>query len=190
VSKVEELKSRRDTQLTRLEAVIQELIAVISSDVTPFVQREMRRIFVAAGAYAETLDDDAVKRIKSTLVERAGGLQRELADKLSSTALWAGDDVPTAEGKTLEPNTAVWDVLQGLATSTATIARDLGFTEPEDGWDIVYRTPTWFIEGAYAPGLIEKYWTQLSLLRELDAEIGEAEAVERAERLAARWDTL
>ena len=190
MSTVDELRASHEDQKERLGSVIDELIEVIVSDINPFLEREMRKVFVASGDFGAGFDDDKVLEIKKKLADQAEELGDKLKAKLGEQSLWIGEEVPSAEGKTLERNEMVWAELQSLSTTVVDTAKEIGFEEPDEGWDIIYRTPTYFIDGVYAPGLIEKYWTQLQVMRQLEEEINEAEKELQKEQLAERWDRI
>ncbi len=185
---LDDLHKQRAEQAARIMDSVNELVGVIVHDVPAFVLREVRRAFIAAMAFSEGLDEDAVKTLKA----RAGAFGEEisasLAKALEQDALWLDVEGGEMGGKTLEANLVVWRTLQGVAETTSGLLREVGFPEPEDGFGVVYKTPTWFIERRYAPGLIDKYWTQLALLRHLDQEIDQHTKVLRRVTLESRWD--
>jgi len=184
----EELEQRRDALETRLQEVVTELVDAIVEDIPGFVLRSARTAFVDAVDYAEELDPSEVKALKADLESRGRDIASEVDGRLRDFDIWLDDRIAAAEGKTLEPNSEVWSVLQSIADEAEGALADAGIPVPEDGFGLTYRVPTWFIAGSYPPGLIEKYWTQLSLVRELDVEIAERDLERRKEQVAQLWD--
>lgn len=190
---IDELRARLEAQSARLDEVIAELTSAICTDVPAFVARSARQVFVAQPLeHAAAQGEDEIRRLKQALGEHGERIASAARSTLDDRALWRSGDVPDGDSKSLEGNAALWHAVQEIARQTEEALRELGL-QPAPGRDdlgLVYRTPTWFIDGKYPPGLVEKYWTQLALLRDLEHRITEETERQQREALGQRWDDV
>ena len=144
-----------------------------------------RRAFIESVDQVEEKSDDEIADMKRKLSEFSSELVKKyrtlLLDNLDA---WIGPDVPLDTGKTLDANPAISQTLRTIATDVEAFIVELGITP----LDIVYKTPAYFINGKYAPGMIEKYWAALADLRALEAEHAAAVRDAKKARMAQRWD--
>ncbi|MDX9722433.1 MAG: hypothetical protein RBU37_16935 [Myxococcota bacterium] len=184
---LEDIKARRDATQQRIVREAAELADVVARDIPAFVQRELRRVFVEALDFSESLTDEQLVSIKNRIQSFSKELAETVKKELENGELWLDPKIEIKVGKTLEQHAPAWAVLQTIAQKTKALAVELGFPNTAD-LELVYKTPTWFMEGRYAPGMIEKYWNQLGLLREIEAELLAYETEMRRDALAQRWD--
>ena len=185
---LEELQARKETLKNRLMDSAAEFVELVVSDVPAFMTREVRKVFVSALDFSESLNDEALKALKAKIRTRGAEVGVELVARLADESLWLHAEVPSGELRTLETNAAVWDVLQTVARATTALMLEEGFPTPEEGFGIVYKTPTWFIDGKYAPALIEKVWSSLVTMRHVDEELEATRRQQRQDALQERWD--
>lgn len=181
-----ELKARKDVQRQRLMSGINELVDLIVTDIPAYVIRELKKAFVNNLGFAEATDDQGVVALKRSAAAFANTLAEDMRANLAAEPLWLGPDVALGEGKCLDANLPLTQCLQDIAGRTAAFFADKGLGQVE----LQYKCPTWFIEGRYAPGMIEKYWSQLALLREMEQEIIALEIEQRRLSQSTRWDAL
>lgn len=189
---LDELREQRTALSTRLDETIADIVAVIASDVPAFVARAARQVFVAQPLeHARKLGPDEVRRLKTKLNDAAPRIAALVTDTLADRTLWRRDDLePGADLKSLEHNAPLWHAVQEIARQTEALLAELGLEPPVDqsAFGLVYRTPTWFLDGKYPPALVEKYWTLQTQLRDLDQRIAEEAEKQEREALARRWD--
>ncbi len=168
--------------------VVGAMRAVLAKDFAIFPSRVGKKRFLDGGSFSESLSDAQIKAIKADLQSLVTGTLADVLRALEPLDPWlvAKAELPREPPRTLEPNAAVWAELQRGASAVAAVLEKHGF--PDRLCAVTYKTPTWFIDGAYMPGLIEKYWKWLGLLAE--AEMRERKIEEDAGRrsLSHRWD--
>lgn len=182
---LDQLDAQIATVRTKLDAQIRDLVEVIVNDIPTFAQKNVRRAFIESVDQVEEKSDDEIADMKRKLSEFSSELVKKyrtlLLDNLDA---WIGPDVPLDTGKTLDANPAISQTLRTIATDVEAFIVELGITP----LDIVYKTPAYFINGKYAPGMIEKYWAALADLRALEAEHAAAVRDAQKARMAQRWD--
>lgn len=186
---LDELLERKRNLETRIQEGIDELIDVITLDIPDYLGREVRKRFIAAVDQAEDFDEATVQRIKASIQERAESLEASIRETLSSLDIWLEPDVPAAEGKSIAPNTEVWRALQTIAEAVPVLLESHNIPQLETD-HFEYQTPSMFIKGKYAPGLIETYWSRLAQYRLLNTEVAKRNQELTRERLAKLWDDV
>lgn len=184
-SALHRLDGRLDSMRSKLDAQIRELADVIVNDIPTFAQKNVRKSFIESVDRVESKSDGEIAELKQKLRDFSASLtEKYRAALLAGMDIWRGSDVALDAGKTLDGNAAVSAILSQIATDVAE------FIEAADlcPIDIVYKTPAYFINGKYAPGMIEKYWMGLAALRALEKEREQAECEAKKVRVAQRWD--
>ncbi|MBQ4359448.1 MAG: hypothetical protein II767_04260 [Proteobacteria bacterium] len=172
----------------QLKPQILSICDVIVGDIPNFVLRQVRAAFIEDVSYAESKSDAELTELKARIAAFGADLAKEIREKLTADMeTWWGPQVKLEKtGKTLEGNESIWAVLSGIAPRIAKFMESEGIRPTE----IRYTTPARFIEGKYLPGMIEKYWAQLSALRALEDERTAADGEARRQRQADRWDSI
>lgn len=182
-----ELNERRAVLLAQIERAVEQLCEVIQTDIVGFAIKAVRRAFIEDTHFAQSQSDEALKDFKARLHAFVQGLAQSCSERLRADMdLWLGEDVAASEGKTLEANARVWAILAEISPSIARFMHDAGL----HGEIAQYKTPMYFIDGKFAPGIIEKYWASLASLRALDQEIEQDAAERLRDEQASRWDNL
>lgn len=188
---LEELESQQQQLTEQVMVLAREITAAIAEDITTFMNREVRRRFIEAVDFAESVDDTKVREIKDAIQQQSEALGVDLKETLANEALWL---IPPPEGelgKQLEPNQGVWSALQRLALGAAEFLAAFHFpADNDEGFVIAYRPPSYFVAGKYLPGLVEKYWKLLSRRQRLADEVSAIDLEQRRKTLVERWDRL
>lgn len=172
----------------RLSAQISELVEVIVNDLPGYALKNIRRAFIEDVEFAESKSDAELTEFKARISAFGQQLSSEIrASLLENLEDWWGQDVALDNaGKTLNGNAKIWAKLDVINVRLS----EFMAKENLKASDIHYTTPARFIEGKYPPGMIEKYWSQLGILRAAEAERAELDLEARKARLAQRWDSL
>ena len=183
---LDQLDEQLEAIRAKLQLQIVELVDVITGDLPTFTLKQIRRAFIEDVEFAEKLSDAELTAFKSRVHAFGDALAVEIrASLLDDMDAWWGKAVPLdAGGKTLDGNPAI-------AAKLAVIAPKIeAFIDHEhlSPIEISYKTPAYFIQGKYAPGMIEKYWSQLANLRAAEESRAIVDREERKARLAQRWD--
>ena len=172
----------------QLNQIIAEIRAVLAIDLREFPIRAAKKRYLALPEFAATITSDSLSKLKSELKEAAETKASEIIQTLSEFDIWVEGISPPGNkaAKTLRDNRKVSEALRGIAETTREVLESYGF--PEALLDIHYDPPTWFIDGKYLPGLIEKYWKALASLRNLAREHKRAQHEQEVQVLAERWE--
>ncbi len=185
---LEQLDEQIKAIKARLLIQIEELVGIITKDLPDYALKNIRRAFIEDVDFSEQKSDDELKSFK----ERVHAFGQTLSEDIRTSLLsdmndWWGSEVSIASaGKTLDGNAAIQAKLCVISD------RIKQFLEEEHlhAIEVEYRTPARFIDGMYPPGMIEKYWSQLSILRSAEEERKVLDREARKARLAQRWDSL
>lgn len=185
---LEQLDEQIDAIKDKLQSQIKELVDIIANDLPDYALKSIRRAFIEDVDSAEQKSDAELAEFKSRVVE----FGKKLAEDMRSSLLenmeqWWGNGVSIeGAGKTLDGNKAIYAKLSMISE------RITAFIESEhlQKIEVIYHTPARFIDGKYPPGMIEKYWSQLAILRNAEEERSVLDREARKARLAQRWDEL
>lgn len=185
---IETLDSEIEKTKSQLRPQIEAICDVIVNDLPNFVLKQIRTAFIEDVAFAESKNDAELVALKGRIAEFGKSLSDEIRSMLLAdmNAWWGAEVSIEKTGKTLEGNDAVWKVLSQIEPRL----NDFIWKEGIKAIEIHYTTPARFIEGKYLPGMIEKYWAQMTALRALENERAEADQEARKENQASRWDSL
>lgn len=186
--KLEQLDEKIVAIEERLAQQVRELVDVITGDIPNFALKQVRKAFIEDVAFAEKQTDAQLSEFKANVETMGKGLSQSVRTSLlEDMSIWeCADAAPGDDGKSLNGNPAVARRLEAVARTVSDFIVKSGLKAME----VVYRTPTYFINGKYAPGMIEKYWAELGKLREA-RQARKAEDLEvRRENLAKRWDMV
>jgi hypothetical protein len=179
----QEQESLRD-QVMKLAAEISDLI---TRDIQSFMSREARKRFIQEPAFAESVDDGRLKELKQAIRARATQLSEGIKEALAAPALWLTQTPEPVRSKSLEPHAAIWAILQRIPESARELLAAFQFPEGEAP---VYAPPSYFIEGKYLPGLVERYWTLCAKHQELEVRLGSLSLEARRKQQGERWDSV
>ena len=185
---LEQLDEQMDAIKAKLHGQITELVDIICNDLPDYALKNIRRAFIEDVDSSERKTDRELAEFKA----RVQAFGKKLSDDVRASLLenledWWGSDVSLeGAGKTLDGNAAISKRLSVVSERILAFLKDEGLTEIE----VSYHTPARFINGKYPPGMIEKYWSQLSLLRAAEEEHAVLDREARKAKLAARWDSL
>lgn len=182
---LEQIDEQIESAKLKLNANIRELVEIIVNDIPTFAQKHVRRAFIENVDRVENKTDAEIAEIK----EKLGVFSHNLVEKYRAELLadenrWIGKDVPLDAGKTLDGNPFIAPILARIADDIRAFIESIDLLPLE----MIYKTPAYFINGKYAPGMIEKYWAQLADLRSLEEEYAQIEHETRKNKLAQRWD--
>lgn len=179
-----------DAEKTRqhLAEIVTEIRSVLSVDLRDFPIRAAKKRYLALPEFAATITAEKLGELKGALGSAAEKRATQIMRTLEDEAIWIEDVTPSGNKlpKTLRDNRTVTEALSGIAEITHDILKDFGF--PAALLDIHYDPPTWFINGKYLPGLIEKYWKTLAALRQQSREHKRAQHEHDVQVLAERWE--
>lgn len=172
----------------QLKPQIEAICDVIVNDLPNFVLKQVRNAFIEDVSFAESKKDEELVALKERIAAYGQSLASEVREKLlADMDAWWGAAVSVEKtGKTLEGNVAIWNILSQIEPRLSEFIANEGLKSVE----IHYSTPARFIEGKYLPGMIEKYWAQMTALRALESERAEADQEARKTKQASRWDAL
>ncbi len=185
-----EVNERTQAIRTQLSQTIERMRRVLEADLRAFPSREGKRCFVEAGDDAQHMDDESLRSLKDELAELASVHVDSIMARLQDDNQWLNIDqeIPDPVPKTLVLNSTIMTILEDIARQTRAVlqAKDL----PDDVLDFSYKTPTWFIDHEYMPGLIEQYWELLVALREANREARTEQADQDTQDRTKRWDEI
>ncbi|MBR56743.1 MAG: hypothetical protein CMH54_01660 [Myxococcales bacterium] len=172
----------------RLSETIDRIRNVLQNDLSAFPLREGKRCFVASGDGASHLDDDKLRAMKQELKSVATIHADAIMAKLEDETLWLQLDleIPNPVPKTLLLNVPLMTVLEEIARQTRAVLQAHGF--PDDVLNFSYKTPTWFIDHEYMPGLIEQYWGLLTALKTANSDALQQQVDQDTDARKQRWD--
>ena len=182
------LDERAETAKTQVAAVIDEMHAVLAEDLPAFPGREGKKRFLDAPEAADKLSGDELAALKRDLREVADTVCAEVVSSLQAHEPWLHEQASVEEGgaRVLDGSPEVAGAFHRVARATQAVLERRGLASAEK--PVRYKTPTWFIEGRYMPGLIEKYWRWLSELQEIEREKARTARETERRSLAERWE--
>ena len=181
---IEELDGQIELSRQRFNQVIEQISAVLCSDVAAHVAKASKAAFLGQPAVADALDDVQVKALKAQALEAGQAGARRLREALAGSDAWLDGPDTTSDDRSLEDAVAVWGHVQVIDDATQELLSGFGF----DGAGVTYTPPMYFVDGLYLPTLVEHYWR---LRKEIGALEGEKVAMDAASvraRLESRWN--
>ena len=171
-----------------LQWITEQIRAVLADDLLEFPVRTAKKRYLALPEFAATLTAEKLGDLKETLRKAGQKSTDEILATLKDERIWIDDVTPPGNKapKSLRDNRAVTETLAKIAETTRVVLEDFGF--PEAILEIHYDTPTWFINGQYLPGLIEKYWNCLWEHRQQARENKRAQHDHDLQMPAERWE--
>lgn len=185
---IETLDIEIEKSKAQLKPQIEAICDVIVNDLPNFVLKQVRAAFIEDVSFAESKKDEELVELKARIAAFGQTLSSDIHQRLlSDMDAWWGDAVSIEKtGKTLEGNDQIWNILSEIKPRLTQFIQGEGLVAV----DFKYATPARFIEGKYLPGMIEKYWAQLTALKALQNERIEADREARKTKQATRWDAL
>jgi len=180
--------NRRVEQIKQqLRDVIVEMNTVLAADLPAFPPRIAKKYFLSGAERSEAMTEDQLRSFKQEITDISTGLVPKVLETLSNPSIWlTSSPNESSSRRDLSQNTSVWEELASVAKATEAVLQNSPLGPCEDG--VHYRTPTFFIDGLYMPGLIEKYWALLEHYHSAKEE----ERVQKTQRtmksLAQRWE--
>jgi len=188
---IAELREQERLIRERTVAIAKETIEVLAIDLPLFVEREVKRAFVADPDFAERLDDDAVRAIKDDIRDRATATAAAVVASLQEWDLWLGGYARVEGAKTFEDYPELWDRVCAIGQPAQEILAAHGFPGAKEAAEAIrYRQPKWFINGRLLTTLAEKYWRSMGELASVRAELEALDLQHRREALKQRWDAV
>ncbi len=186
----DEVKDLRAREVRAIQAVLKlkaEILPTLADDLARFPEREVRKRFVSSPEFAETLDDEALARLKAEVSRRAVAMRDRVISLMDEDDRWLAGVDCAGPGKSLAENGRLWEPTGAAVDLVRELLTAYGFPKPEE-YPTEYRMPTWFIGGKYLPALAEKYWACMAEVREARARIREVEEGLVRSGLGRRWD--
>lgn len=185
---LEQLDEQIESIKAKLQLQISEFVNLISNDLPDYALKQIRRAFIEDVDFSEQKSDAELAEFK----EHVAAFGKKLAEDIRTSLLenmndwWNSDISLDGAGKTLDGNTAIAAKLGIISERICEFIKNENIQPIE----VIYKTPARFIDGKYPPGMIEKYWSQLAILRAAEDERAILDREARKARLAQRWDSL
>lgn len=191
---VEDLAQRQRELETRLQEVCANIVELVAKDVRRYMTRETRQRWLDHPDFAAAMDDASLSRLKAALDEQGEDCVQGLKDDLGGLEAWLVGGEPESR-KTLEDNGAVWTSLQKIACKLSGVLSSFGFPPDRDAregfsYELIYKTPAYFIDREYCPSYIEAYWRAVEEHQLISAALSQTRADEARARLEARWNEV
>lgn len=186
---VKDLRAREARAVQSILKLKAEILPILADDLLRFPEREVRKRFVSSPEFAETLDDEAIAKMKEEVSRRGLAMRDRVVALLDEDDRWLAGVDCAGPGKSLAENRRLWEPTSAAADLVREVLTAYGFPKPEE-YPTEYRMPTWFIGGKYLPGLAEKYWACVADVREARARIREVEEGLVRNSLGRRWDRI
>jgi len=175
----------------RVMAAVEDARAVLRDDLPRFVEREVKRCFIGSPEFSAGLSDDDVAAIKAEIREEGAAAAEEILTALADEAPWLAGVAHAGEAEgSFEDNPELWTVVNRIVATPEAILRRHGFPEPDGGFALAYRQPTWFVAGRHMRTVSEHYWRGIREMGELGRRREEIDAGRREAELKARWDAI
>lgn len=190
---LEDLKRRQAQVKAQILESASSITDVVHRDAPRWMEREARKRFLEHVEFASQMSDAQLSEFKQALRASGEAVAQELAQELAQEKIWLTPAPAPENRKSLEGHPALWSLLQQTACKLSEILsrfevpRDLG----EDGdppYQLVYRTPMYFVDGVYCPSLIETYWSRLDEFEDLEHSVEARQAVTSRQVLEKRWE--
>ncbi len=185
---LEQLDEQIESIKAKLQLQVSELVNLIANDLPDYALKQIRRAFIEDVDFSEQKSDAELVEFKNRVQTFGKKLSEDVrASLLEDMNDWWNTHVSLdGAGKTLDGNPAISQKLSTISTRICDFINDENLQPVE----VVYKTPARFIEGKYPPGMIEKYWSQLAILRAAEEERSVLDREARKARLAQRWDSI
>ena len=188
---VEQLHLREEQLCAQIVETGAAIVDVVAADLPRFLKRETKKRFLGNVDFGSSMDDDALKALKSALDNLAAEVQGTLRAELTARDVWLTDKVGD-DRKSLEGNAAVWTIIQKVSHGLSELLAAHGFPADHEAdgaqYNVVYRTPKYFIEHVYCPGLVEAYWKQVEEVVAIRAISDTLQTSATREVLEERWN--
>jgi hypothetical protein len=170
-----------------------EIVEVLRIDLPLFVKREARQRFVAAGAFADSLDKAKLHALKDDVEATAATAGREIAPLLEDWSLWLeGPKAASGPGerRDLSGNPEIQSRIQRVGDHLRGLYERHGFPDvkPEELKE-PYKLPTWFISGRLLVSLVESYWRNVEEYRAIREAVAAIKERDQRWKRAERWDS-
>ncbi|MBH24531.1 MAG: hypothetical protein CMH57_08775 [Myxococcales bacterium] len=188
-------RAQLQEQIARVAVNIRD---VVIKDIPRYLERETRWRWLQHTDFAAAMSDAQIRDLKTNIATLARELTPALTEALGDPEPWLAAPEPSGN-KSLEGNPAVWAILQKIACQLSGLLSRFDFPtdppsadgeQPEAPYHLVYRTPTYFLDGQYCPRLVENYWNHIGHLRKVEEAIEQINLAGRRRELEARWSAL
>jgi len=191
VQRKEELKQQEQFIREKTMEIARDALQVLAVDLPLFVEREIKKAFVADPVFAEAMSDVELVALKQEIAEKSGQAARGIVSELESSELWMSGHRYLKGAKTMEDHTELWSVVGRISETAQQIMERHDFPAARrEAGEIRYRQPTWFIAGRLMTTIAEKYWRKMTEWAEVQRELEELDTQSRREALKQRWDVL
>lgn len=168
----------------KIAQIRDDVLATFKEDFPKFVEREVKRAFLENAEHSASMSEQALKALKAEMVGVGAKATVAVLADLTDSTLWVTTGAPEST-KTLESNTELWAVVNGIADAVNQLLEKHGFPGPHT---VAYKSPTWFIAGKYMPSLAEAYWRWNGDLSESRGKVAEMTDKVKKDDLLTRWD--
>jgi len=186
----EELKQQEAFIREKTAEIARDAIAILNVDLPLFVEREIKRAFIADPDFGEKLSDEQLRALKEEIRQRGKRKAEEITARLQDAELWMAGNRFLEGAKSLEDHRELWALVDEIAGVTRELLAEHGFPPAAQGADIRYRQPTWFISSRLMTTVAEKYWRKMMEWAEVRRELEELDNQSRREALKPRWDAV
>jgi len=186
--RLSKLGAERDFYRAKVLELAEEARLILHEDLEAFVLRMVKEAFLAGGAAAAALSDEALKALKQDAAARAAEARDAITATLADDDLWLNPGALPEEPRGLAANRRVWEEIAPIGGVVVALLRTHGLPAPEE--PPAYQEPRRFIHSRLLTTVTEKYWATLRAYRHAQAEIDAIEAARAEDALAKRWDGM
>lgn len=197
------LQARQEQLEAQLAALGDTIRQLVAKDVGRYLERETRWRWLQHVDFAQSMSDDQVRALKTDLKSLRDALIPEITEALGHSEVWTlpGHDAAAETSKSLHTNPRAWAILQQIACKLSATLSAHGFPpdpasddapagDDAPPYQLVYQTPTYFIDGKYCPGQIETYWSAFNQLVQVRDAVAALTREQTRLALERRWATL
>lgn len=189
--RIEELKQQERFIRDKTMEVARDALQVLLADLPLFVERELKKAFIANPDFAEAMPDEQLLALKQEIRTRGTEAARAIVKELDVPALWMSGHTFLEGAKTLEDHKDVWAIANRISDVVKQILEKYGFPVAlRESLEIRYRQPSWFVAGRLMTTIAEKYWRKMTEWAEVQRELDELDNQSRREALKQRWDSV
>ena len=186
--RIQELKELEQVIREKTISIARDAVSVFRVDLPLFVEREVKKAFIADPDFGEALSDEQLRALKQEIAARGQARAAELFEALEEWELWMQGVRHVDGARSLEAHEDLWIIVDRISEVVRDILEEHGF--PEQSWkktEIHYRQPTWFIAGLLMTTVAEKYWQKMKEWAEVKRELEELDIENRRKALKRRW---
>jgi hypothetical protein len=180
----QELEGQLELSRQRFAQVIEQIRTVLVQDVTAFVPRACKQVFLAQTERANAMGDADVSRLKARGTEVGTAAANRVESTLHDPTVWLSGESATGEERSLQDAIGVWAALESVETEVRGVLQEFGFQSDQ----LCYAPPKYFVGGLYLPTLVEHYWRLRQEMDGLGQQCADLVAQSTRDQLQSRWD--